>query len=66
MSTCVFSLYCGSNHNCRYFDLQALGDLMMCILFYNEHQEHESQYKEKIHYTLLFVLNGLCIFDAHF
>ena len=23
------------------FDLQVLGDLMMCILFYNNQQEHE-------------------------
>ena len=48
------------------FDLQALNDLMMRILFYNEHQEHESQYIEEMHYTLLFVLNGLSIFDVHF
>ena len=31
------------------FDLQMLGDLMMCILFYNDQQEHELEYKEKIH-----------------
>ena len=50
----------------RIFDFQALRELTMHILFYNEHQEHESQYKEKIKYTLLFVLNSLCIFDGRF
>ena len=35
------------------FDLQVLGDLMMCILFYNDHQEHELEYKEKIHLNTL-------------
>ena len=47
-------------------DLQVLGDLMMCILFYDDQQEHELERKEKI---LLFVLYGLvllCIFDVHF
>ena len=49
------------------FDLQVLDDLMMCILFYNDHQEHELQYKDKIHSIFLFVLYGLlCIFDVHF
>ena len=49
------------------FYLQVLGDLMMCILFYNDHQKHELEYKEKIHLILLFVLYGLlCIFDVHF
>ena len=38
------------------FDLQMLGDLMMCILFYNDQQEHELEYKEKIHLILLYVL----------
>ena len=32
-------------------DLQALGDLLMCTSGHNEHQEHELEYKEKIHYT---------------
>ena len=41
------------------FDLQVLGDLMMCILFYDDQQEHKLEYKEKIH---LYVLYGLlCI-----
>ena len=49
------------------FDLQVFCDLMMCILFYTDHQEHKLEYKEKIHLILLFVLYGLlCIFDAHF
>ena len=41
----------------------------MCILFYDDQQEHELEYKEKIHLILLFVLYGLvllCIFDVHF
>ena len=43
------------------FDLQVLGDLMMCILFYDDQQEHKLKYKEKI------VLYGLlCIFDVYF
>ena len=29
------------------FDLQMLGDLMMCILFYDDQQEHELEYKRK-------------------
>ena len=49
------------------FDLQMLGDLMMCILFYDDQQEHELEYKEKIHLILLYVLYGLlCIFDVYF
>ena len=51
------------------FELQVLGDLMMCILFYDDQQEHELEYKEKIHLILLFVLYGLvllCVFDVHF
>ena len=51
------------------FELQVLGDLVMCILFYNDQQEHKLEYKEKIHIILLFVLYGLvllCIFDVHF
>ena len=49
------------------FDLQVLGDLMMHILFYDDQQEHELEYKEKIHLILLFVLHGLLfIFDAQF
>ena len=50
------------------FDLQVLGDLM-CILFYDDQQEHELEYKEKIHLILLFVLYDLvllCVFDVHF
>ena len=44
------------------FDLQVLGDLMMCILFYDDQQEHKLEYKEKIHSILLSVLYGLlCI-----
>ena len=31
--------------------LQALGDLIVHILFYNDHQEHELECKEKIYYT---------------
>ena len=49
------------------FDLQVLGDLMMFILFYNDQQEHELEYQEKIHLILLYVLYGLlCIFDVYF
>ena len=51
------------------FDLQVLGDLMIRILFHNDQQEHELEYKEKIHLIFLFVLYGLvllCIFDVHF
>ena len=33
------------------FELQALNDLMMCILFYNEHQEYE--HKEKKYYRVI-------------
>ena len=45
------------------FDLQVLGDLMMCILFYDDQQERKLEYKEKIHLILLYVLYGLlCIF----
>ena len=50
------------------FDLQVLGDLMMCILLYDDQQEHELEYKEKIHLVFLFVLYGLVllgIFDVH-
>ena len=50
------------------FELHVLGDLMMCILFYDDQQEPELEYKEKIHLILLFVLYGLvllCIFDVH-
>ena len=43
------------------FELQALSDLKMSILFYNEHQEYELECKEKIHYR---ILNGLCIYDV--
>ena len=32
-------------------DLQALDDLLMHTSGNNEHQEHELEYKEKIHYT---------------
>ena len=45
------------------FELQALSDLMM---LYNEHQEYELEYKEKIYFRVLIVLNGLCIYDVHF
>ena len=38
----------------------------MFILFYDDQQEHELEYKEKIHLILLYVLYGLCIFDAYF
>ena len=51
------------------FELQVLGDLMMHILFYDFQQEHELEYKKKIHLILLFVLYGLvllCVFDVHF
>ena len=49
------------------FDLQVLGDLIMCILFYDDQQEHELEHKEKIHLILLCVLHGLlCIFDVYF
>ena len=45
--------------------LLVLGDLMMCILFYDDQQEHELEYKEKIHLILLCVLYGLlCILNA--
>ena len=27
------------------FDLQVFGDLMMCILFYDDQQEHKLEYK---------------------
>ena len=48
------------------FDLQVLGDLM-CILFYDDQQEHKLEYKEKIHLILLYALYGLlCIFDVYF
>ena len=50
------------------FELQVLGDLMMCILFYDYQQEHELEYKEKTFNTLVcatwFVL--LSVFDVHF
>ena len=46
------------------FDLQTLSDLMMCILLYNEHQERESDYKEMIHYILLFVLIGYVLLNT--
>ena len=29
------------------FDLQVLDDLMMCILFYDDQQEHKLKYKER-------------------
>ena len=49
------------------FDLQVFGDLMMCILFYDDQQEHKLEYKEKIRLILLYVLYGLlCIFDVYF
>ena len=49
------------------FDLQVFGDLMMCILFYDDQQEYKLEYKEKIHLILLYVLYGLlCIFDVYF
>ena len=51
------------------FELQVLGNLIMCVLFYDDQQEHELEYKEKIHFILLFVLYGLvllCVFDVHF
>ena len=50
-----------------YLNVFLIGDLIMCILFYNDHQEHELEYKEKIHLILLFILYGLIyIFDVHF
>ena len=53
--------------NACIFDLQVFGDLMMCILFYNDQQEHKLEYKEKIYLILLYVLYGLlCIFDVYF
>ena len=63
---CVFLLHYVSNHNCLYLYLQVYSDLMMHILLHNEHQEHKLEYKEEIHYILLFVMNGLCIFDVPF
>ena len=65
MCTCVFLLHEAIITECI-FDLQALSDLMMCILFHNDHQEYELEYKEKIHLILLLVMYGLCIFDVHF
>ena len=44
------------------FDLQMLGDLMMCILFYDDQQEHKLEYKEKIHLILLYVLYGFLMY----
>ena len=41
-------------------DLQALDDL---LVFYNEYQDHKL---ERYIACLLFVLDGLCIFDVHF
>ena len=40
------------------FELQALSDLMMHILYYNKHQEYELECKEKMYYRVLIVLNG--------
>ena len=37
------------------FELQALSDLMMHILLYNEHQEYELECKEKIYYRVLMI-----------
>ena len=48
------------------FELQALGDLMMCSLFYNKHQKYGLECKEKKYYRVLIVLNGLCIYEVHF
>ena len=39
-------------------DLQVFGDLMMCILFYNDQQEHKEKY---VHLILLLVLYGLVL-----
>ena len=36
----------------------ALSDLIVRILFHNDRQEHELEYKEKINFILLFVLYG--------
>ena len=44
------------------FDLHVLGDLMMCILFYDDQQEHKLDYKENIHLILLFVLQYYHVF----
>ena len=35
------------------FELQVLGDLMMCILFYDDQQEHELKYKKDTFNTLV-------------
>ena len=49
------------------FDLQVLGDLMMCILFYDDQQEHELGYKEKIHLNTLVCTEWVIVyFDVHF
>ena len=51
VTTCVFySIYHVSYHSIItvfIFELQAPGDLMMRILFYNDHQEYELECKEK-------------------
>ena len=38
------------------FDLQVLGDLMMCTLFYDDQQEHKLEYKENIFNILVFTV----------
>ena len=65
---CIFIALCKQSAiitECVFY-LQALSDLMMCILFHNNHHKHKLEYKEKIHLILLFVLYGLCIFEANF
>ena len=44
------------------FELQMFGDLMMSILFYDDQQEQELEYKEKINLILLFVLSMIMCF----
>ena len=57
---CVFSYIMLAIITLCISDLQALDDLLM---FYNECQEHGL---EQYITCLLFVLDGLCIFDVHF
>ena len=47
-----------------FFDLQVLGDPMMRILFYDDQQEHELEYKENIYLILLLELYGLVYYYA--
>ena len=54
---------CGiSNNNVCFFDLQVLGDLLMHTCGYSEHQEHQLEYKEEIHYTAVVYTEWLTCF----